>query len=153
MNSTLEVYEPPIEVLLKDPEPLIPEGTYHLKIKTWQTRLMFARCEKLHITFEIIDGEYAGVNIPYYCNVKQFLGKPRFKGRFVVGKKSKLAREFFLIMQLLKIDTTQMRLDRIPLTKLNAITAKVRTVKVVDKKQLPLAVRYSVIEEITGVCK
>ena len=90
MNNLIVNDEISIETLLKDPEPLIPEGTYQLKIKTWQTRMMFARCgEKLHITFEIIDGEYAGVKIPYYCNVKHFIGKPRVKGRFVAGKNPK----------------------------------------------------------------
>lgn len=141
-----------IERLLKESDPHIPEGKYLVDIISWETNVRFVKAPKVDMTFSIIDGEYAGVKIHCHRNVKRFIGKPGKKGRFEVGKKSKLARQFFRAMESGKRSTANLRLDRLPLTQLKNVEVKVRSVKKEsDNKPIPTGLWYSVIDEMIQI--
>lgn len=141
-----------IQSLLKDPYPLIPEGRYEVDILTWATGIIYGKALKLDVTFVITDGNYAGVKIHYYCNVKRIIGKPKEKGKFIAGKKSKLARQFYRAMEIGKKPTGSLRLDRLPLTELRNLTVLIRSVKAEsDKTPIPLGLHYSVIDKLLGI--
>lgn len=150
---TAQVYHLPPSNRFNDPEPLIPAGRYHLQMDAWETRLMFGKARKLIIWFWVADGEYAGVRLPAYYNVKQFKGAARKKGGFVVGKKSAFARDFFTVLDQCDELGTNYRLDRLPISELKHITILgiVRTVKQANNKQIPKPLQYSVVDELVGV--
>ena len=149
---TAEVHHLPIQELYSEDEPLIPAGIYSFKLLNWETRVMFAgKASKVVLKFVVSDGEYAGAVLKAYYNVKRIKNKPKKKGGFIVGKKSNFAREFFTLMEKAGVSTSGMRLDRLPVSYLEQVEGKVRTVKEASKKPIPKALQYSVIAELTDI--
>ena len=146
-----EIHQLPTQELYKDAEPLIPDGKYDLQLTTWETRIMFGKAPKLIIWFIGSDGEYAGAKIPAYYNVKRTLGKAKKKGGFTVGKKSRFAREYFFLMDKAGINQSNLRLDRLPISHLKRVQAKVRTVKEANNKPIPEFLQYSVIDSLLNI--
>ncbi len=145
------IHQLPTQELYKDAEPLIPEGNYDLQLKTWETRIMFGKAPKLVIWFIVAEGEYVGAKIPAYYNVKRILGKAKKKGGFTVGKKSRFAREFFSLLDKAGISQGGLRLDRLPISHLKNVQAKVRTVKEANNKPIPEFLQYSVIDSLLNI--
>lgn len=109
---------------------------------------MFGKVPKLILWYVITDGEWAGVTLPAYYNVKRLIGKHGTNKGFAVGKKSKFAREFFTVIESKSTSISDKRLDRLPVTELSEVKGVVRTVSEIEKKPLPEAVKYSVIGNI-----
>ena len=136
--------------IIDDIQPLIPEGKYRLAFVRYETGLYFTY-PKLAMRFKIVDhGEYFGLELPRYYNVKKFIGKPGKNGSFKPAKGSDFALEFCTCFPTVQIR----RLDRIPMShwKNDIFIGEVRTtIKNRVQRELPEQLQYSVISQILGI--
>lgn len=125
--------------------PLVTPGQYLAAFDVWHTVLMFGgRSAKVVIQFALLDPPI-GTKLEMFCNVKRLIGKPRKRGRFVVGGSSKLARDF------VRITGRKKRLDRFALSDWQgrAFRVIVRTVtRDAEQHAIPDALQYSVISTV-----
>lgn len=94
-----------------------PEGQYEAVLETWVTfRLMSSY--RLALIINIIDpGKYNGMHVPAFFGVKRHKGCTREKGGFVASPRGDLVDLFYR----LNPSSPKVRLDRVPLTKLNGL--------------------------------
>ena len=138
--------------ILGEKPPLVTPGTYELIYVYDETILLAAgRAPKLVLWFRIVTpGEFFGVKLPRYYNVRKLEGKPRRHGGFKVGWRSDFVRDFATLF-----GSTPPRANRIPTSKFEgvAIRGRVRTVTSTWKqKASPSALHYSVIDELLNPC-
>ncbi len=129
--------------------PLVTPGVYELKYTHCETGIYFNKSPKVKLVFRIITpGEFFGVIVERFYNVKKLKGKPGKNGKFVVAARGDFAREFFTIYP------RRERLDRLPLTylKTKIILGRVVTVKKDSKQRdIPDPIQYSVVTELLRV--
>lgn len=132
-----------------DRPPLIPPGEYLLKLDSWSTAMMWGRSPKLIMTFIVVSvGNYFGLKIQRYYNVDRLIGKPGKSGQFKLRWSSDAVREYATLIH------APSRLDRVYLEHYSrlVIVGRVKTVEKTSlQKNLPEALRYSVIEELLRV--
>jgi len=131
---------------------LIPEGLYKARFIDHDCGVMFARQAKLMALFEITEGDYQGVMLSRYYNIKPSRGSVT-KQKWKVGRSSDLLRE--LCDCTLK---SYRRLDQLPLTdwreSCQVVQVKVKTVKTSANQQaIPEPIQYSVIERVSRIPK
>jgi hypothetical protein len=129
---------------------LVAPGVYSLRYEHYETgRLHAGRAGKVIVWFSICDyGPHFGQRVARYYNAKVASGKRRRGGKFNVGWKSDLLREFA------RVEAVPARSDRIrlDLLKPHLLEGKLATVmESADQKPIPRELQYSVVEEITGV--
>jgi len=133
-----------------DLPPKIPPGEYAVQMKRFKTAMMFGgKAPKLVIDFVIVEqGEYFGLVLPKYYNVKRLIGRPQEGGRFKVGATGDFARDYFRLFYV-----GDRRLDRLPMSLWEGVTllAKVSTVKRARDGDIPEALQYSKIERLIKV--
>jgi hypothetical protein len=134
-------------VVEDDRYPLLPPGRYRVLFDHWQTIMLFARAPKLALWFVISEpGEAFGKRIAKFYNVSRVVGRPGRNGRFRVGKRSHLVKDFYRLLP----DRVQ-RLDRLPISAFgqSELVAEVRTVESdFQQSKLPQALTYSVINKL-----
>ena len=132
-----------------DRPPLVKPMSYDLSFVSWRTGIMFGRAPKLILWFRILNGgEYTGVHLPRYYNVKRLVGGPQKGGEFRIGWQSSFIREYTRLFGM------PQRLDRIAMTRFskNIIEGKVGTVDTdIRQKAIPEPLHYSVITELKKV--
>ena len=129
---------------------LIPEGRYDACFLDYQTAFLFhGRAPKVLAWFQIMTlGPSFETVIPAYYVVRGFRGKPKRRGRFDVGLKSRLARDLAAMLE------TRPPLDHIPVDDVSThiFWIDVRTVSTDSKQQnIPKGARYSVMDRVIGV--
>ncbi|VAW38367.1 hypothetical protein MNBD_GAMMA01-734 [hydrothermal vent metagenome] len=125
--------------------PLIPSGKYEAVLNTWFTGTLWKQ-PKVVMIYTITSGEYFGVDIPKYYNVKRLKGKAGKKGKFIAKPRGDFLKDFYKLLPLHE----KVRVDQIPVNKLKLpIEIKVSTVTK-DHKQKVYAkqLQYSVIREV-----
>lgn len=137
--------------------PLIPDGIYLAQYQQHHCIKLasFNGAPRVFARFKIVEpGEHFGKILYRAYPVKAIVcdgknpGKPIVGGRFIVGRRSDLLREYCNAMEVTR------RPDRISFRALKHLLVKVRTRIVMhdsNRRVLPPALRYSVIAEI--VCK
>ena len=128
----------------------IPPGRYDVVLVSWFTCLLFkGRSAKLALNFRVVTfGESFGVVLRRWYHVRKILGKPGHNGRFRVGRGSDFMHDYARLVGMVS------RNDRFALSRLKnvQISAEVETVtKDYDQRDIPGALRYSVIRELIGV--
>ncbi len=125
----------------------IPPGKYEATFQTWVT-YRFRTQAKIVLMFSIVDmGEYFGVHMPAFFNVKRHKGKTRERGGFIASSRGDLITLFYR----LNPTSPKVRLDRVPLSKLqqSLFTIQVQDVTINYKREeLPKQMHYSRITEI-----
>lgn len=128
---------------------LIPPGLYVLRMTHWRTAILWGRSPKLGLHFRVCDfGPHFDVELVRWYNVDKITGRPSLRGRFKIGWRNDLVRDYCALVSDLK------RLDRIYLDRLESllIRARVETVTVNSRqKALPEPLHYSVVRELLGV--
>ena len=136
---------------IEGPElPLVKQQKYNLVFVSYETaRLFSGKSLKLVLWFRIVsEGEYHGIVLPRYYNVKRIIGKPEKSGNFSVGRGSNFAREYVDLFGWPK------RLDRMPMTVFNnkIFTGKVKTTtNGYNQKKIHKSLQYSVISDLLEV--
>jgi hypothetical protein len=129
--------------------PHVIPGVYQLAYLGYST-MLFCKKPKVILRFRVVTmGEYFGVELERFYNVRRLIGKPGKNGRFKVGASSDLVLEFCRV-SVGRIN----RLDRLPLSTLknSIILGEVHTVETNrNQKDLPELLKYSVIKELTGI--
>jgi len=128
--------------------PLIKPGKYSLGFDHHVTARLFNQ-PKLILWFTVLsDGEYYGIKLQRYYNVRSLIGKLGKDGKYrPSGWSSDLIREYAHLFGSIPDD----RLDRFSLKpyKNVIITGEVKTVTQDSKKRgIPVCVQYSVIERL-----
>lgn len=137
------------------PRPNIPPGDYHVEfVRHWlqgageHLAATGKNSLKLYVIFEILEGEFAGLQIARCYNVVPAPGKRRWGG----SRSHDIWVEFCAVMDGI-LDTTSIRLDEIPISRLKGlrIIARVRQVQK-NRKDVPLlgGAAYSVIDALLG---
>jgi hypothetical protein len=93
-------------------------------------------------------GEFFGVRVSRYYNVRKLIGKPGRNGRFNAHWNCDLVREYSALI------SDPKRTDRIYFDRLKPLILRglVRTVSKTAKQQdWPEALRYSVVERLSGI--
>lgn len=143
-KSLIEFEDAP-ECVVEGLRPLVPPGIYTAVFDTWRTVLMFGgHAAKVVLVFALLD-EQIGTRLERFYNVRRLIGKPRPRGRFVVGAYSDFAREFTALTH------SSNRLDRLAPSALENRGYKltVRTVTMgANQLRLPAALQYSVIAKV-----
>ncbi len=127
--------------------PLIKPGEYPLGFDYHQTAWLFNQ-PKLILLFTVLsEGDYHGVKLKRFYNVRSLIGKPGREGKYKPsGWSSDLIREYANLF-----GSVPDRLDRFSLKPFNnvVITGEVKTVRLDSKKrEIPECVQYSVIERL-----
>lgn len=128
--------------------PLIPKGKYEAVMKTWFTGTLWKQ-PKVIMIYTITSGEYFGVDIPKYYNVKRLKNKAGKRGKFIAKPRGDFLKDFYKLLPL----HAKVRVDQIPVTKLMLpIEITVGTVTK-DHKQQAYAeqLKYSVIREVNNL--
>jgi len=128
--------------------PLIKPGKYCLGFEYHETRRLFNQ-PKLILWFTVLsDGEYHGIKLKRFYNVRSLIGKPGREGKYKPsGWTGDLIREYAQLFGSIPDD----RLDRFSLNPFKnvIITGEVKTVILDSKKRgIPAYVQYSVIERL-----
>jgi len=128
--------------------PLIKPGEYPLGFDHHETARLFNQ-PKLILLFTVLsDGEYHGIKLRRFYNVRSLIGKPGRGGKYhPSGWSSDLIREYALLFGSIPDD----RLDRLSLNpyKNVIITGEVKTVSRDSKKRgISECVQYSVIKRL-----
>ena len=130
---------------------LVPEGNYELAYQKHDTWLYMGRYPKVKITFRIFSfGEHHNKPLIAYYNPKKIMGKPKPKGKFSAGWRSRLMMDFATCFG------APARKDQIPMSKFeeSIVIGKVRTVTHnKDQRKYPDGLEYSVVSELLGVKK
>lgn len=126
----------------------IPPGEYRLAYCDYRTAVAFGQ-DRVVVRFKVADfGEQFGHQLERWYRVKRLRSKPKKYGRFDVGRRSDLYREYVALFG------EPGRGDRISFAGLKGkqVVAKVRTVTHdKDQNELPAELRYSVIDELLGI--
>ena len=124
----------------------VPQGQYEATLETWQP-FYFMSKPRLALIFTIAEsGEYFHSHVPAFFGINKIIGTPRERGRFKAAPRGDLIDCFYR----LKPNSHKVRLDRIPLTKLNDIY-KIKVVDVLKnrkQKEHPEQLIYSKVIEI-----
>ena len=128
--------------------PLIKPGEYSLGFDHHETQRLWNQ-PKLILWFTVLsDGEYHGIKLRRFYNVRSLIGKPGKEGKYhPSGWSSDLIREYAHLFGSIPDD----RLDRFSLNpfKKVIITGEVKTVSQDSRKRgIPECVQYSVIERL-----
>ncbi len=126
--------------------PLIPKGKYEAVMKTWFTGTLFKQ-PKVVLIYTITEGEYFGIDIAKYYNVKKLKGKARNKGKFIVKPRGDFLKDFYKLLPL----HPKVRFDQIPITKLQQQPIEITVGFVLKdyKQQLyPEQMKYSLVREV-----
>lgn len=130
---------------------LVPEGVYEFGFLHHRTAYLFGRAPKLFCYFRLLTmGEYNGLILCRYYNVKTLNSKPRKGGSFRVGWRSDFMREFVTLFGM------PQRLDRVSTEtfKTQIVRGRVATVSTDNKgRKIPEPLRYSVITELLEAVK
>ncbi len=123
----------------------IPPGEYKLAYCDYRTAMAFGQ-DRVVVRFKVIEpAKHFGHELERWYRVKRIRSKPKKYGRFDVGRRSDLYREWTQLFG------EPLRGDRISYSKLkhHVVIANVRTV-VLDKEQKELSeeMQYSVIDEL-----
>ncbi len=133
-----------------DLPPLVKQGVYELAFVEYRTAIMFRnKAHKLIMTFRIVSmGEFFGLLLPRYYNVKKVIGKPQRSGRFKCGKKGDFLRDYLTLFP-----HKEPRLDRVPMSAYEnvIIEGKIKTVTESRRKAIPKPLQYSCISELRRV--
>jgi len=128
---------------------LVPESEYQLAYLNHVTWLYMGRIPKVVVTFQIMDyGEHHLKQVSAYYNPKKLIGKPRRKGRFSAGWRSKFMMDYVTCFG------RPTRKDEIVMNKFQEVIVKgkVRTVTHNrDQRKYPEGLQYSVVNELLGV--
>jgi hypothetical protein len=130
-NRSLSVIPNEKEILLPDERPLVPDGRYHFKLKSHRTEYMFGS-PRLILLMAILDyGDFHGVTLPRFYNVKQLIGKPGKKGRFKPTNGGDFLIDYYNL-----ITVRDRRLDRLSMKPLydKIVYAETATVKINNRK-------------------
>lgn len=134
------------DCIVEGSRPLVAPGEYLAGFDTWQTVIMFGgRSAKVVLTFALLE-PHVGIRLEKFYNVKRLTGKPRKRGRFVVGGSSDLARDFVNLT-----GRRDSRLSRFALSDLQGHVYRVRARTVTRdsrQRELPPALQYSVISTV-----
>jgi len=125
--------------------PLIKPGEYPLGFEYHETARLFNQ-PKLILWFTVLsDGEYHGIKLKRFYNVRSLIGQPGKNGKYnPSGWSSDLIREYAHLFGSIPDD----RLDRLSLKPFNKviIIGEVKTVSLdLKKRGIPVCVQYSVI--------
>ena len=128
--------------------PLIKPGVYSLGFEYYETARLYNQ-PKLILWFTVLsDGDYHGVKLKRFYNVRSLIGKPGKEGKYrPSGWSSDLIREYAHLFGSIPDD----RLDRFSLKPFKdvIITGEVKTVSQDSKKrEIHTSVQYSVIERL-----
>ena len=128
--------------------PLIKPGEYSLGFDHHETQRLWNQ-PKLILWFTVLsDGEYHGIKLRRFYNVRSLIGKPGRDGKYrPSGWSSDLIREYAHLFGSIPDD----RLDRLSLKPFKdvIITGEVKTVSRDSRKRgIPAYVQYSVIERL-----
>jgi len=132
--------------------PKIKQGTYDLVFQHYETAKLFnGRALKLILWFSVnTQGEYFGVKLPRFYNVKRIKGRTGKNGDFVLSPNCDFVREYAALFPL------PSRLDRIPMSvfKNKIFIGGVRTVTNGFKQaKIPESLQYSVIGDLNEIKK
>jgi len=126
--------------------PLIPSGKYEAVFKTWFTGTLFKQA-KVVLIFTITSGEYFGVDIPKYYNVKRLKNKAGKRGKFIAKPRGNLLKDFYKILPV----HPKVRFNEVPITKLGKQPIEI-TVGEVTKDYLQNKyadqMKYSLVREV-----
>ena len=131
--------------------PVLAEpGIYELRYSHYETaRLHGGRAGKVVVWFTICTmGPYFERNVPAYYNATVTSAKRQRGGKFKIGWRSRLMREFALVEGL------PSRTDRVSLNVLGRHLLEGRLGTVThdgQQRSIPSAVQYSVVQAIVGV--
>ena len=133
-----------------DLPPLVRPGLYQMAFVDFKTAMMFmGKAPKVIMTFRIVTmGEFFGIELNRYYNVKRIYGKPQRHGRFKPSSQGDFLREYMTLF-----NGKVSRLDRIPMSFFEnvLIEGKVETVTRSRGKDIPKQLQYSVINELRRV--
>jgi hypothetical protein len=129
---------------------LVPPGQYELRFDYFETKIIFKSAAKLILWFTVISmgPHFDTAKLARFYNVTKIIGKAQRNGRFKVGFRSDFLREYARLFR------TPTRLDRISMTAFgnHIIIGRARTVtRGHDQREIPEGLRYSVLEELTGI--
>ena len=133
-----------------DELPLVKQGIYKIVFVSYETAKLFnGKSLKLILWFRIVsEGEYFGIILPRYYNVKRIIGQPMKNGNFSITRNSNFVREYVDLFGL------PHRLDRIPMTAFKNVIFKAATRTVTsgfNQKKIHKSLQYSVISELLEV--
>lgn len=132
-----------------EPPSLVEPGSYSLRYVFYETARLHGRAPKVIVWFEICDlGPHFGKRVARYYNAKVVSATRRRGGRFKIGWKSNLMRDFA------RVEGKPQRTDRMRLDLLgrHLLRGNIGTVTHGhDQRPIPEDLRYSVVTEITGV--
>lgn len=130
--------------------PRIDPGTFDVMLSEFYTAMMFqGKAPKLICVFTIVEqGPCFGKQLPRFYNVSRIIGKEGKGGRFKASATGDFAREFYTLFQ-----ASDVRLDRIPMSKFNGVTlrADVALVTRARGQRIPTPLQYSKILRLTKV--
>jgi hypothetical protein len=132
---------------LVDAPPLIPEGRYQAAYTHHETGL-FVKSPRVFLHFRIVGGSHDGKRLYRAFRVERLNGRARKNGTFRVRHSSELFRQF------VRVTGERERPDRIALSRLKScvLQVSVRTVTTDSRqRELPEALRYSVVDEMLSV--
>jgi hypothetical protein len=131
---------------LPDEQPLVPDGRYHFKLVSHRTEHMF-NSPRLILLMSILDlGDYCGVSLSRYYNVKRLIGKPGKRGRFMPSRGGDFLIDYYNL-----IPGSAPRLDRLPMNPLydKIVYAETATVKTNNRKtNLPEQMWHSKVSKL-----
>ena len=127
--------------------PCLPDGEYEVQYMYWET-VKQQHGGKAIVHFAIVSEDCAGIEILRYYNVRELVGPPKKSGKFKVGDRCDLVREYRRLLG------DPDRLDRISLNRYRnkRIIVSVRQVSSDWKENtLPESAFYSVIGELLRI--
>ena len=131
------------------PLELIPPGEYSLRYLYHETKRIFDR-PKVFLWFSIVSfGDQFEKRLPRYYGATRLIGPKGKGGRFKVGRKSDLLREFLTLFPV-----NAKRLDRLPISRYEnvVIVGRVRTVeRGYNQRPIPLEAQYSVVDQLLRI--
>ncbi len=126
--------------------PLLPNGKYEAVFTTWFTGTLFKQ-PKVVLIYTITSGEFFGVEIPKYYNVKRLKSKAGNRGKFIAKPRGDLLKDFYKLLP----THPKVRFDQVPITKLGKQPIEI-TVGTVTKDYLQNKyadqMKYSLVREV-----
>lgn len=126
--------------------PLIQSGKYDAVFKTWFTGTLFKQA-KVVLIYTITSGEYFGIDIAKYYNVKKLKSKAGNRGKFIAKPRGDLLKDFYKLLPL----HPKVRFNEVPITKLGKQPIEI-TVGTVTKDYLQNMyadqMKYSLVREV-----
>ena len=126
--------------------PLVPKGTYQLRLIEWETLMYNGRQPKVVLKLAVCSNGFMGVPLERWYNAKRLIGRVGRHGGFSAAGNGDLVYEFVDITGI-----SPRRTDRINLSHLGdrLLLGHVDTVVVNYKQQsLPGELRYSIVRRL-----